>query len=421
MSAPTDTTSIVILGGGYAGILCANRLRSSLDAHDASRVRVTLVNPTAEFHERIRLHEVAAGTIVSAAKPLSGMLHPDIDILIGSAVRIDSARQMVDVMTSDGPRCVGFDRLVYAVGSGPTTTTPGAAEFAFALASPDGAAAARVAIATGAPGQRIVVVGGGFTGVETASEVAERHPTARVTLLSAGPIVAQMRPAARKSIVRSLSWLGVAVQEYAGVRRVEAGRLILGEEHQPTETPAAEDPAAERTVPFDVCLWTASFAVPELARVSGLATDELGRLRVDEYLRSVDNPAIIGAGDAVRLPDSVGRHVRMGCAMALPLGGAAAGTILATLHGEQPKPVSVGFILQCISIGRADGYVQLVRADDTPRRMHLGGRVGAYIKEAICTMTVSAARKERTKPGAYWGPKGPKPIETRIENAPAMS
>ena len=320
---------------------------------------------------------------------------------------------------------VGFDTLVYAVGSGPAMTTPGAAEFAFALGSPDGAVAARAAIAEGAPGQRIVVVGGGFTGVETASEVAERHPAAKVTLLSAGPIVPQMRPAARKSIARSLSRLGVIITENAGVRRVEAGRLILGDQPQAAgtpadENPAAENPAAEVTVPFDVCLWTASFAVPELARVSGLTTDELGRLRVDEYLRSVDNPAIIGAGDAVRLPDSVGRHVRMGCAMALPLGGAAAGTILASLRDERPQPVSVGFILQCISLGRADGYVQLVRADDTPRKMHVGGRLGAFIKEAICTMTVKATRKERTKPGAFRGPKGPQPSAITSRHTAAM-
>jgi NADH:ubiquinone reductase (H+-translocating) len=404
MSINETTTAVVILGGGYAGILCANRLRSSLTQSEAARVRITLVNPTAEFHERIRLHQLAAGTIESAAKPLSSMLHSDVHVMVGRALRIDPGQNVVDVGTTDGIVGVRFDTLVYAIGSTPAMTTPGAEEHTFALGDPQGAAAARLAIATGTPGQRIVVVGAGFTGVETASEVADRHPGARVTLLSAGPIVAQVRPAARRSITRSLTRLGVLIRDEARVTSVEAGLIVL---------------ADGTTVDFDIALWTASFGAPELARVSGLATDAVGRLRVDEYLRCIDHPAVIGAGDAVVLPDSNGRHVRMGCAMALPLGAAAAGTILAGVRGTQPERVSVGFLLQCISLGRRDGYIQFVHADDSPRRVHLGGRIGAFIKEAVCKMTVNSPRKERTKAGAFWAPRGPRIAAARCEYAGA--
>lgn len=45
---------IVVLGAGYAGVLCALRLART-------RARVTLVNAAPHFVERIRLHELATG------------------------------------------------------------------------------------------------------------------------------------------------------------------------------------------------------------------------------------------------------------------------------------------------------------------------------------------------------------------------
>jgi NADH dehydrogenase FAD-containing subunit len=59
----TSGTTVAIIGAGYAGVLAANRLRSSLTAEETGRVRVVMINRTSDFVERIRLHEVAAGTI----------------------------------------------------------------------------------------------------------------------------------------------------------------------------------------------------------------------------------------------------------------------------------------------------------------------------------------------------------------------
>jgi NADH dehydrogenase FAD-containing subunit len=202
-----------------------------------------------------------------------------------------------------------------------------------------------------------------------------------------------MRPPARRAIRRANKRLGVAVREDALVESIEAGAVVL---------------ADGTRVEFDVCLLAMSFAAPDLARESGLAVDPTGRLLVDETLRSVDAPNIIGAGDAVVAPPSVGSHLRMGCAVALPLGGHAAETALHLIRSENPTPLSVGFIMQCISLGRRRGYIQFVRPDDTPRNLHLGGRTGALVKESICKMVVTGPAKERRKPGAYRAIKGPK-------------
>jgi NADH dehydrogenase FAD-containing subunit len=202
-----------------------------------------------------------------------------------------------------------------------------------------------------------------------------------------------MRPAARGSLLRTLRRLGVEVTERTAVAGLEEGKAVL---------------ADGRVEAFDVCLLAASFAVPGLARDSGLPVDDTGRLRVDATLRSPADPRVVGAGDAVVVDGPAGAHLRMGCAVALPLGGTAAATVLAELRGEDPRPLSAGFLLQCLSLGRRRGYVQLVRADDTPRGLHLGGRPAAAVKEQICRMVVARPAAEATRPGAYGWPRGPR-------------
>ena len=56
----TKRTHVVVIGGGYAGTLAANHLRSRAD------VEVTLVNPRPVFVERIRLHQLVAGSGTAA-------------------------------------------------------------------------------------------------------------------------------------------------------------------------------------------------------------------------------------------------------------------------------------------------------------------------------------------------------------------
>jgi NADH dehydrogenase FAD-containing subunit len=389
---PADT-SVVVVGAGYAGLIATNRLLGSLTAQERPRVGVTVVNARPDFVERIRLHELAAGSRDSVTRPLAGLLHPGAELVVGHAQRIDGAAGVVRVATAEGDRALPFDTVVYAVGSTAAMPVPGAREHALALGDLDGARAAAAAIRAAGDGVRVTVVGGGLTGVEAAAEVAERHPGARVTLLCAGALVPTMRPAARRSLVRTLRRLGVEVHEQTPVAALEEGKAVL---------------ADGRVEAFDVCLMATAFAVPGLARDSGLPVDGVGRLRVDATLRSTGDPRVVGAGDAVVVDALEGAHLRMGCAAALPLGGTAAGTVLAALRGEAPAPLSAGFVLQCLSLGRRRGYVQVVRPDDTARGLHLGGRAAALVKEQICRMVVDRPAAEATRPGAYSWPGGPR-------------
>jgi NADH dehydrogenase len=384
---------VVVIGAGYAGMIATNRFLGSLAEDEKQRTTVTVVNPLPVFVERIRLHELAAGSRDTVTIPLAGVLHPDAAIVVGRARLIDPVTKTVSVETGSEEMNLAYDYLVYAVGSVAAAAVPGAGKNAFLVGDYHGASEAAEAIRKIGGTPRIAVVGGGFTGVETASELAEQHPNANVTLYCAGPLVAGMRPAARRSMLKALRRLGVTVEAGTAIAEVEVGRLRL---------------ESGQLRAFDVCVLAASFAVPDLAAVSGLPVDPRGRLQVDEHLRCVGVPTVIGAGDAIVAPDAVASHLRMGCAVALPLGGHAAETLLASIRGTALPVLSIGFVIQCISLGRKKGYIQAVRNDDTPRAFHVGGRLGATIKEKITEMVVDSPTKESTKPGTYSWPKGPK-------------
>jgi NADH dehydrogenase FAD-containing subunit len=394
--------SVVIIGAGYAGVLATNRLLASLGDAERDKVQLTIINSRADFVERIRLHELAAGSRRSVTFPLSDILHREARRVVGTATAIDAKAQTVTTQTATGVTTLRYDWLIYAPGSAASSPLPGARDHAHLIGDLEGAQSAARAVSDAAPGGRVVVIGGGFTGVETAAEVADHRPDLEVMLLSNGPILAQMRPAARRSILRTGDRLGIRFVQDAAVQSITAGALHL------------RDGAS---VGFDVCLVALSFTAPDLARVSGLAVDGSDRLRVDETLRSITAPNIIGAGDAVVTPPGVGSHLRMGCAVALPLGGHAAETVLHLIRQQQPKPISIGLILQCLSLGRRYGYIQLVRADDSPRNMALNGRLAAGVKEMVSRMVVTSPRKEREKPGAYRTVKGPRAVRPRVAGA----
>ncbi len=137
----------------------------------------------------------------------------------------------------------------------------------------------------------------------------------------------------------------------------------------------------------DLTLWAIIGSVPGLAARSGLEVDAGGRAVVDEYLRSVTDPRIFVVGDCAAVPGS-----RAACATAMPQGAHAADTLARMIQGREPKPYSMGYTGQALSLGRLDGLVQLSRRNDTVRRLHLAGRTAAVAKERVCRYARFGAR-----------------------------
>jgi NADH dehydrogenase len=348
-------TTIVVIGAGYAGLTAAQRLAKRTSAH------VTLVNATADFVERIRLHQHAAGENLRVRPLADSVRGKGIELVIGRVRAIDPVGRTVDV---DG-RAIGYDTLVYALGSiADDGGIPGVAENAHTVAGQADATALRELL----PAKGVVtVVGGGLTAVEAATELAEQHPSLRVRIVAGHAPGSRLSANARKHLSRVFGRLGIEVRTGARVAKVLAGSVVLtdGEE-----------------LSSDITVWTTGFRVPQLARDAGIKTDHNGRIVVDGTQRSVSHPDIYAVGDSAVVSIN-GQELRMACATAEPMAEYTAKAIAARLTGAEPKPFGYRYYLQCISLGRKDGLVQLVDALDRPKQTVITGRFGALVKEGI--------------------------------------
>ncbi|MFE9611470.1 NAD(P)/FAD-dependent oxidoreductase [Streptomyces sp. NPDC006012] len=386
MTEPSKTNKVVVIGGGYAGTLAANRLRMRAD------VDITLVNPRPAFVDRIRLHQFVAGTS-DATLDYGTLLGEGVRLVVDSATHIDTVARTVRLASG---RALDYDYVIYAVGS--TGVTPssvaGAAEFSFPIAEFESARRLRAVLDKMPLDAPVTVAGGGLTGIETAAELAEQGRT--VTLVCGGSLVPSLSAPGRRSIAKWLSGHGVAVLEADVVTEVRPDAVVLA------------DGTGEGAVrPSALTIWTAGFGVPELAADSGLRTDALGRLLTDETLTSVDDDRVVAAGDAAA---PSGRPLRMSCYAAGPLGAQAADTVLSHLAGTEPARISLAFSGSCVSLGRRAAVRQLARKDDTAVNVYIGGRAGARIKELSCKVAVWKIRREAGKPGSLLWPKGaPRP------------
>lgn len=376
----------VVIGGGYAGVLAANRL--------TQQCAVTLINPRPEFVERIRLHQLVAGND-DAVEGYDSLLHGDVELVIDEAARIDAPARRV---TLGSGAELGYDYLVYAVGSigAVPAGVPGAAEFAYPLSEFEQAARLRDRLADVPLSAPVVIVGGGLTGIEAAAEFAEAGRPVTLVTSVLGP---SLSAPGRRSVAKRLRTLAVDVLDGTAVTAVAADAVQL---------------ADGRSLPSAVTVWTAGFGVPGLAAASGLTTDSLGRLLVDETLTSVDDSHIVAAGDAASPSDA---PLRMSCQAALPMGAQAANTVLSRIAGTDPAVLSQAMTGQCISLGRAGGTIQLAHTDDTVRNLYIGGRTAAFIKERVCRGTLGFLRKEARKPGSYFWLRGGR-RERRLAGAP---
>ncbi|RRS01322.1 NAD(P)/FAD-dependent oxidoreductase [Glycomyces terrestris] len=374
---------IVVVGGGYAGVAAANRVRQLDD------VEVVLVNPRPQFVERIRLHQLAAGT-GNAVHDFTDLLGDGVRLVVDKAERIDAGARVVRLASGGA---VEYDYLVYAVGSvgAAPDAVPGAAEFGFDVTELESARRLRSALRALPPDSPVTVVGGGLTGVEIAAELADRgHGVALVCGRSLAPYLSEP---GRRYLRKWMDRHGVVVIEGEHVAEVRADEVRLS---------GGGRRASALTV------WTAGFAVPGLAAVSGLRTDELGRLLTDETLTSVDDDRIVAAGDCAA---PSGRPLRMSGYAAVPLGARAADTVLSRIAGTEPRVIDLAFTGACVSLGRRDGIRQLGRGDDSMLDFYVGGRLGAVIKELTCRIGTGKLRLEARRPGTLsWPRGGPRPV-----------
>ncbi|WP_405009287.1 NAD(P)/FAD-dependent oxidoreductase [Kitasatospora sp. NBC_01539] len=369
---------IVVLGAGYTGAVAAGRLAKRLHRED---VAITLVNPEPDFVERVRMHQLAAGQDLRP-RPFDEMFAgTGVALKLAKVTSVDVDRKSVTVTAADGhEQELAYDTLVYALGSGWNDGgVPGTAEHAHDISGRPGALRLRDRLAALQPGRPVVVIGGGLTGLEAATEIAETRPDLDVALATRGALGAWLSEKGRAHLRKVVDGLGITVHEHTAVTTVAADRVAT---------------ADGRDIPAEVTVWTTGFAVHPIARATTLELADDGRIVVDGTMRSASHPDVYAVGDAATAIGPGGKPLRMSCASGVPMAWQAADAVAARLAGTKVPRVPVRYFQQCVSLGRKEGLIQFVTADDRAVERTLTGRPAALYKELICK-------------GAAWGVANP--------------
>lgn len=368
---------IIVLGAGYTGAIVAGRLAKQLHREDAT---ITLVNAEPDFIERVRLHQLAVGQELTP-RPFAEMFAgTGVELKLAKVTSVDAERRTVAVTAAGGAEELEYDTLVYALGSGwDTQGVPGTAEHAHEISSRPGALRLRDRLAGLEAGQSVVVVGGGLTGLEAATEIAEARPDLDVSLAARGGLGDWLSPKGRRHVRKVFDGLGITAHEDTAVTAVGADRVTTGD---------------GGSLPAAVTVWTTGFAVHPIARATTLEVTDSGRIVVDETMRSVSHPDVYAVGDAALAMGPGDKPLRMSCASGTPMAWQAADAIAARLTGGKLPKTQPRYFNQCISLGRKEGLIQYVTADDRAVRAALTGRFAAGYKELVCK-------------GAAWGVDNP--------------
>jgi NADH dehydrogenase FAD-containing subunit len=349
---------------------------------------ITLINGIDTFIERPRLPEVATGQNVPQT-PIREMLRGTrVKFLKGWATGLDLDSHSVTVQTLQGDQSIPYDILVYALGSVvDQDTVPGVRENAYVL-DPRGSNATtalreKLRTLTG----RVVVVGGGATGIEGSTEIRGWFPHLQVSLVTDARFGSFKGPRVERHFREGFAKQGIQIHEGSRVRSVEPGRLIL---------------ANGKVVPFDLALWASGFRATPLARESGFNVSDRGQILVDPYGRSLSHPDIYAIGDASLPVEEPGNPFRMSLLTAITGGTHAADNITALLRGREPSPLSFAHYGQAISMGPNDAVGFLGYPDDKQRGPIYRGKTAVVLRNFFVAMLFNVLKLERQFPGFYY-------------------
>lgn len=344
---------IIVIGSGFAGVfsaLSAARLRD-LQGVSPSDLEITVVAPEPLMTVRPRLYETTPAEMYAPLEDLFGAT--DIRYVQGSVTTIDDANSRILLTATDGTqRELGYERLILAAGSRLSRPPiPGLADYAFSVDRRDEADAldrhlrALASRPSSPERDTAVIAGGGFTGIETATEFPARmreilgtDAPIRVILVERNEAIGpDLGPGPRPVIEQALDSLGVERRLGAGVSSLDAeGATLSNGEHIRSAT----------------VIWTAGVRATMLTEQVPSERDKQGRLFVDADLRVPGAPHIFAAGDAANAAtDDVGNRTLMSCQHAIPLGKCAGNNAVADLLGLPTKPYAQPEYGTCLDLG----------------------------------------------------------------------
>lgn len=353
----TTVPKILVVGGGYAGFYTAWKLEKHLRKGEAE---VTLVDPLPYMTYQPFLPEVAAGQIEPRHVTVGLRRHlKKTRVVTAKITKIDHANKTATVTPEVGDAWEEtYDQIVVTAGAvSRTFPIPGIAENAIGLKTVEEAVAirdriisnfAKAANLPAGPARdrllTVVVVGGGFAGIEVfaetralASSLLKEYPQLRFEdthfhLIEAmGRIMPEVSLATSEWVLKDLAKRGANVHLDTQVTGALGGNVEV---------------STGEVIPTDLIIWAAGvMANPAVVRGSDLPAEERGRIRTRADLRVGTAEEIVdgawAAGDISAVPDLTGAGVGGYCVPnaqhAVRQAKLLAKNLVAVLRGELPR------------------------------------------------------------------------------------
>lgn len=395
--------SVVILGGGFAGVWAA-QAAAALREHQAARdeFKIQLVSRDSWLTIRPRLYEASLG---DTRVPLAEVVGPaGVELVRGEATAVDLKARAVTAADGAQAHVLPFDRLVIATGSRALRPSIEGAEFAFSVDTYTEAMALETHLASrgvrtdrSTRADRVerhtaVVVGAGFTGIEVATTLIARMRRiapagdARVVLVERAPTVApDLGPQARAHVERALATLGIETRTNAAVAAI---------------SPTGIDLTSGGRIAAATTVWTGGFRASELVTQLPAPVDDSGRVAVDRFLGLPGDHGVYVAGDAARafadVRDGVEQIAPMSCQCAIPMGDVAGHNAAADLLGLPRRKFAHHDYVTCLDLGGAGALFM----SGWNREVRLSGYWAGVMKQTINTRLIYPPRVVNPHRGA---------------------
>ena len=382
-------SNILIIGAGFAGVWSALSAARLLDQAQRADLSISVLAPQPELRIRPRFYEADAHTLKAPVGELFEAV--GVHFITGNAEAIDADARSVSYTDSHGQRQqISYDRLILAAGSQVARpAVPGLAEHTFDVDQMESAVRLEqhlkglAALPASTARNTVVVCGGGFTGIETATEMPARlrpllGDNVRVLLVDRGASVgAALGAGIKPSIVAASQHAGVEWLTGTSVVAVDAGGVTLDNGEY----------IASNTV-----IWTVGVkASPLTAQVAG-ERDPFGRLKVDDYLKVVGQQHIYATGDtAWAAVDEIGNHALMTCQHAIPMGRHSGNNAMADLLGVSPVVYRQPKYVTCLDLGEWGAAY----SEGWERELKLQGQEGKDLKRQINSVWIYPPAADR--------------------------
>ncbi len=358
---------ILIVGSGFAGMWAAVSAARLSEQQGNNSLEIAVLAPLPELRVRPRFYEEKVSTLVAPLTDLFAEL--DITFIAGHAEQIDTTAKTVLYRMSNGAHATAsYDRLILATGS-QTKRPPiaGLADYAFDIDQLESAQVFErhldsLALRPSTPERNTVVVcGGGFTGIELATELPARlrarfgdNTEIKIVVVERGPVIGgRYSDALRKTIAEASEALGVEWRLKSEVEAIDAYGVTLKN--------------GERIAAATV-VWTAGVEANPLSLQIDGERDSQGRLVVTETLQVPAHPDVYATGDMAHAKtDDAGNTALMTCQHAIQLGKFAGHNAAASLLNVAPYPYRQVNYVTCLDLGAwgavyTEGWDQVVKS-----------------------------------------------------------